>query len=431
MLPLKKPKIALLSLRNSYGYGGVLSSLQAMYDFCLKYFDPTVFFLGFDSEIAASLRHFKVTSSCRFITYFGMRCVEVGARWAFWEPGHYAYTMDLWEKLFKDYDYFVVASGTCIVAHPFALLNKKYGLLISTSYTEDRRQRVESMNYFRLFIDRCAQRSMLKIEKNILQKAGCIWALSNYSIEKFRAITAPINPVTIHCGHPIDCTNLPELSHKKKNSLLALGRFSDPRKNLDMLLRVFEKIYRKNHDATLCVVGHKPTLNQLKPFLSSPSFAHVIFAGQVEQKELIHVLSITSLMLITSYQEGFCIAGLEALLHGIPIISTRCGGPQDYVIDHLTGFQVNINDDNAMADYAYSILNDPTKHSVMAHNAQQFAAENYSTEHVYSLFRQGFIGMYPELKEWFTYCGDIVTAIPPIEKMYPHLQQSADESSYH
>ena len=422
MLPLKKPKIALLSLRNSYGYGGVLSSLQAMYHFCLKYFDPTVFFLGFEPEIATSLRRVKVTSSFRPITYFGMQCIEVGARWAFWEPGHYAYTNDVWQKLFQDYDYFVAASGTCIAAHPFALLGKKYGLLISTPYTEDRSQRVESMNYFRLCIDRCAQRSMLKIEKNILQKTSCIWALSNYSVEKFQAITAPIHPVAIHCGHPIDCTNLPLLSHKKKNTLLALGRFSDPRKNLSMLLRVFEKIHQTVPDAILYVVGHKPTLNQLKPFLSSPSFAHVIFTGQVEQKELIDLLRITSLMLITSYQEGFCIAGLEALIHGIPIISTRCGGPQDYVIDHITGLQVDINDDKGMSDYACSILNDPTNHAVMAHNAQRFAAENYSTEHVHSLFKQGFIGMYPELKKWFTDCDDAITATQPIEKKYTHSQ---------
>ena len=40
-------------------------------------------------------------------------------------------------------------------------------------------------------------------------------------------------------------------------------------------------------------------------------------------------------MLITSYQEGLGIVGLEALSYGIPVISTNCGGPGDYVIEKL------------------------------------------------------------------------------------------------
>jgi len=56
---IKKPKIAILSLKNSYGYGGVLSSLKVAHDFCNKYFDPTVFFLGFEPAISTSLKTLK------------------------------------------------------------------------------------------------------------------------------------------------------------------------------------------------------------------------------------------------------------------------------------------------------------------------------------------------------------------------------------
>ena len=53
----KKPKIALLTIRNTYNYGGVLSCLKVAYQFCEKYFDPTVFFLGFDKEISTSIKN--------------------------------------------------------------------------------------------------------------------------------------------------------------------------------------------------------------------------------------------------------------------------------------------------------------------------------------------------------------------------------------
>lgn len=404
MLTTQKPKIALLSLRNSYRYGGVLSSLKVLYDYCLQYFDPTVFFLGFDKEISTSIRNLKFTASSRPTSYFGMKCIEVGARWAFWEPGHYKHTIGKWEELFDDFHYFATASGTCIAAHPLALLNKKYGLLISTPYGEDRNQRIKELNYFRRLVDNLAQKDMLAIEKKILQQAGFTWALSNYSIEKFKAITTPLFPPIVRCGHPVDCSNMPSLAQKKDKTIVALGRFSDPRKNIAMLLRVFEKIYHIIPDVKLYVVGHKPTDDKLRAFSHLPSFENVVFTGQVSSDDLNHILMISSLMLITSYQEGFGIGGLEALLYGLPIISTRCGGPQDFVIDNLTGNLVNINDDQAMAEQALAILTNQGQRLIMANNAQQFVTDNYAIPHIYSLFTQGFIHMNPELKSWFTYC---------------------------
>lgn len=404
MLTTQKPKIAILSLRNSYRYGGVLSSLKVMYDYCLQYFDPTVFFLGFDKEISTSVRNLKFTSSSCQTTYFGMKCIEVGARWAFWEPGHYKYPLDTWEALLDDFHYFATASGTCIAAHPLALLNKKYALLISTPYAEDRSQRIKELNYFRLFVDNLAQKHMLAIEKNILQQASFTWALSNYSIEKFRAITAPMLPPIVRCGHPMDCSIMPSLASKKETTIVALGRFSDPRKNIAMLLRVFEKIYHAIPEAKLYIVGHKPTDDKIRPFSHLPSFENVVFTGQVSSDDLTHILTVSSLMLITSYQEGFGIGGIEALLHGMPIVSTRCGGPQDFVIDDLTGHLVDINDDKAMAEQALSILANPTQRIIMARNAQQFVSDNYAIPHIHSLFTQGFTQMHPELKSWFAHC---------------------------
>jgi glycosyltransferase involved in cell wall biosynthesis len=290
------------------------------------------------------------------------------------------------------------------VAHPLTLLNKKYGLLISTSYTEDRNQRIKELNYFRKFIDTLAQKHMIAIEKNILQQAGFTWALSNYSIEQFKMITSPVFPPTICCGHPMDCSNLPSFAHKKEKTIIALGRFSDPRKNIAMLLRVFEKIYHVIPEVKLYVVGHKPTDDKLRAFSHLPSFENVVFTGQVSADDLSHILTISSLMLITSYQEGFGIAGIEGLLYGIPIVSTRCGGPQDFVVDDVTGYLVNVNDDQAMAERSLSILINDERRLSMAHNAQQFVINNYETSHVYSLFKQGFIHMYPELETWFARC---------------------------
>lgn len=396
-----KPKIAILSLKNSYGYGGVLSSLKVAYDFLEKHFEPTVFFLGFDPSISTSLKRFKFSSSIRPINYFGMNCVEVGARWAFWEPGHYKFNLGMWAELLKDYKYFFAVSGTCIVAHPLALLNKKFGVLISTPYNEDRARRIKSLSRFRYLIDRFANKKMNDIERLILNKADFIWALSSYSKKEFQKLLQQPGKDMLCCGHPVNCSDLPKINCKEKNLIIAVGRFSDPRKNIDMLLCAFDKIYNHISSSKLYVIGSKPDDATISKFFKLPSFKNVNFVGQVSSTELESFYEKASLMLITSYQEGFGIVGVEALLHGVPIIATDCGGPADFVINDLTGYLVPINDNNKMSEMAIKILSDQDSLNKMSLNSQTFAFENYSVAKIEKLFEKGLLSLYPELKEIF------------------------------
>ncbi len=398
---IKKPKIAILSLKNSYGYGGVLSSLKVAHDFCEKYFDPTVFFLGFEPTISTSLKKLKFTSNVQNLNYCGMKCVEIGSRWAFWEPGHYKFNLKFWKEQLEGYDYFLAVSGTCICAHPLMLLNKKFGMLISTPYKEDRARRVDELRGIRYLIDRVANIKMQTIEKQILESSNFIWALSNYSKREFEKIISKPTSKIICCGHPIDCNSLPKLNIKEENVIIAVGRFSDPRKNIDMLLRVFGKICRSMPNVKLYVVGNAPEHNKIKHFAKLPFFQNVIFTGQVSARDLESLYQRASLMLLTSYQEGFGIVGLEALLHGIPIVATNCGGPADYTVNGLTGYLVEINDDEEMVKKTIAILSDKEKLCLMSSNSQKFVVENYSIDIVENFFKCGFIKIYPELKKIF------------------------------
>ena len=46
------------------------------------------------------------------------------------------------------------------------------------------------------------------------------------------------------------------------------------------------------------------------------------------------------LFVIPSHQEGLCISALEAMACGVPVVSTRCGGPEDFVLPDRTGLLV-------------------------------------------------------------------------------------------
>lgn len=405
MTLLKKPKIAILTIRNTYNYGGVLSTLKVVYQFCEFYFEPHVFFLGFDPEISTSLRNLKFSSSVKPLLYFGMHCTEIGSRWAFWEPGHYRFTLPTWKKLLKDYDYFFVVSGTCIAAHPLVQLNKKFAMWIGTPYNEDRSERVKQLSGIRYLLNKLAEKRMCSIEKNIIRSSNFTWAISTYALQKFEKIAGAGVQSIVHCGYPIVSGKLPTIHPQKTDRfILAVGRFSDPRKNFGMLMRTFDRIYQKMPQIKLVIAGMKPEAEKIKPFTSLASFGSVSFTGQVTSDDLKNLYSKAYLLLLTSFQEGLGIVGLEALLYGIPVIATDCGGTKDYAINDFSGYLVDIDDDKAMAERALQILSNPLLHHQVSRNCQQFVLEHFSVQQTHTHFKQGLTATYPELSTWFEEC---------------------------
>ncbi len=396
----QKPKIAILSIRNSYQYGGVLATLKVAYDFCEQYFDPTVFVLSFDKTISAHLRPPKFSSATRESTYCGMKCIEIGSRWAFWEPGHYAFSIKQWEQALAGYDYFFAVSATPIAAHPLALLNKKFILWASTTYHDDRTERVKKLRGVRKLSNTFGNKKMDTIEQSILQKTSFILPLSAYSQKQFEKIVPETKHPMIVCGYPIKASSHVSAKQQYK-TILAVGRFSDPRKNIAMLMRVFGELSIMLPDVRLIIVGQIPAMVILAPFTRHAWFDNITFTGPINDQQLKAVYEQTSVMLITSYQEGFCIAGLEALAHGIPIISTDCGGVRDFVLEGQTGSIVAINNDKDMTTKTHQLLINNQLHTQYAQEARNLAETQFSQERIYSLFQHGLTVTYPELKNLF------------------------------
>ncbi|MDF1809958.1 MAG: glycosyltransferase family 4 protein [Phycisphaerales bacterium] len=60
---------------------------------------------------------------------------------------------------------------------------------------------------------------------------------------------------------------------------------------------------------------------------------------------------------IPSSAEGFGMPGIESMASHCPLVSTRCGGPEDFIREGENGYLVDVGDDEAMADRISRILN--------------------------------------------------------------------------
>lgn len=85
------------------------------------------------------------------------------------------------------------------------------------------------------------------------------------------------------------------------------------------------------------------------------------FHLQPPQDEIPRLYQQADCWIVPSTTEGFGMPGLEAAACHCPIVSTRCGGPEDYVEDGVSGYLVPVGDSVAMADATRKILELPDK----------------------------------------------------------------------
>jgi glycosyltransferase involved in cell wall biosynthesis len=83
-----------------------------------------------------------------------------------------------------------------------------------------------------------------------------------------------------------------------------------------------------------------------------------------------------------SESETFSFTVLEAMAAGVPVISTRCGGPAEIVIDRLTGLMVPVCDRSAMGEAMAELLLSPSQTAAMGVAAansvlERFTPQNY------------------------------------------------------
>lgn len=130
--------------------------------------------------------------------------------------------------------------------------------------------------------------------------------------------------------------------NEKENIILAIARFNDPVKRLDIILNFFSKIYKKNKSTKMIVVG---TMNYEKIYgekiidtlkqLELPEDS-VCFEG--EQKQVEKYYNRAKIFLFASEAEGFGLVLNEAAGYGVPIISNYYLGVEDIITNGKNGF---------------------------------------------------------------------------------------------
>jgi glycosyltransferase involved in cell wall biosynthesis len=105
----------------------------------------------------------------------------------------------------------------------------------------------------------------------------------------------------------------------------------------------------------------------------------VRFLGRVSADELARALLEHDILVLSSRQEGFGIVVSEAMHAGLPVVSTRCGGPEQVVRQSGGGILVD-HTAAAFVDAIRILAGDPTLLAAMGARGRDYAQRELSAE---------------------------------------------------
>ncbi len=126
-----------------------------------------------------------------------------------------------------------------------------------------------------------------------------------------------------------------------------LGGMSNYRKGLDILLKSVSLL--KELDYTLHIGGdgiYLETFRQLSKELGV--FEKCRFYGEVPPEAILSFYSALDIFVLASRDETFGVVVVEAMSCGLPVIATKCGGPQE-IITKETGVLVDVDNPGQLA----------------------------------------------------------------------------------
>ncbi len=133
-------------------------------------------------------------------------------------------------------------------------------------------------------------------------------------------------------------------------------------KGLDVLIRALPLLIERSPDAHLRVIGS--TLNRsnrqdegkVRKLAETLGVMHrVEFVGHLEPREVSAEMRRAAVLAVPSRRESFSAVTLEGLASGLPVVATRCGGPEE-LLDESAGRLVRTEDPEAMADALCEVL---------------------------------------------------------------------------
>ncbi len=167
----------------------------------------------------------------------------------------------------------------------------------------------------------------------------------NFTRTKFSYIPNGIYLATPH-QHKI-------FSDRKK--IIFIGRLCK-QKGITYLFKAISLLSKNNFKIKLTVIGDGPYRKHLEYVANELQILDILkFTGVIKHEDIFSQLNKHDIFVLPSLCEGFGIAVIEAMSAGLPVIVTKCGGPEHFV-DNTVGRVAEAGDADSLKNALQELL---------------------------------------------------------------------------
>lgn len=164
---------------------------------------------------------------------------------------------------------------------------------------------------------------------------------------------------------------------RRENIVGYIGRLSKEKGILEFLDSI-ELLLKSDSDLKIFIGGSGPLIDSVKRRVKNLS-DNVEFVDWIPHSHLVNPLNNLKLLVLPSYSEGLPNIMIEAMACGTPVLATPVGGIPDVIIDGETGFILEDNSPNNIADNVIKALNSPNL-EMISKNGIKFVENEYTLE---------------------------------------------------
>jgi glycosyltransferase involved in cell wall biosynthesis len=310
------------------------------------------------------------------------------------EFSHYWPTQP-WRRLIADHDLHLATTGNPLCAYRYLKAAMPFLAWVGTPWHGDRAARVRRFPWHRRLLDRNVNGPVLRrMERHVLRAPqGRILTISRHTAVELEGLSGRPTAGVLYLP-PDPALFRPKPAERVPWRIGFAGRYGDPRKQLPLLLDAVQLLHQKGQPVELELTGERDGQSLLAGALEQRRLRSAVQCHPyLDPAQLAQVMQRWDLFVIPSHQEGLCISALEAMACGVPVVSTRCGGPEDFVLPGRTGTLVP-HEAPALAAAIEAICSQPSlRHQIsagalawMAANADASEARRRLRHHLHAAF---------------------------------------------
>ncbi|MFS0614941.1 glycosyltransferase family 4 protein [Lederbergia ruris] len=174
-------------------------------------------------------------------------------------------------------------------------------------------------------------------------------------------------------------------SNIKNKKIVAVGRLTE-QKNHSMLIRAFKRVHEDYPDYKLCIYGDGKLRSLLEEQIQELDLVKVVsLPGNVPN---IHEeISNSEIFVLPSNYEGLSNALLEAMMMGLPCVSTNCAGSNEVIVNENNGMLVPVGDEESLYFAITRLIKQTNFRKKIAHEASVTAAQ-FEKEAVVKMWKE-------------------------------------------